>query len=281
MIRKNKLRIYIDGDIILHKEASAAETPIDWGEDWWGLYADLKYAKSEVEVAIDGYEQFAMDRYLEYKNLSPDEAPEIERILVLSDKGNNWRRFVMPSYKHNRANRRKPILLNPLREWLIQDWGAIWWWGLEADDVIGMLASRNSIIISDDKDFETVPCLLYKPSTDKITKITKMSSQMSHLYQTLTGDVADGYGGCPGIGPINAKRILKHGTWMEVIGAYRKAGLEEDDALIQARVAHILTSRTEYRRKPCRVRLWYPSQYGRFRGLHYDKTLSNQYVKVA
>ena len=74
----------------------------------------------------------------------------------------------------------------------------------------------------------------------------------------MTGDSADGYKGCPGIGEVRAEKLLKDGTWEEVVGAYSKAGLDEEDALRQAQVAHILQSPSEYNKKTGEVALWKP-----------------------
>ena len=62
-----------------------------------------------------------------------------------------------------------------------------------------------------------------------------------HLAQTLIGDPTDNYKGCPKIGAVGAKKILdKDCSWAAVVAAYEKAGLSEEDALAQARVARIL-----------------------------------------
>ncbi len=66
------------------------------------------------------------------------------------------------------------------------------------------------------------------------------------MYQTLTGDSTDGYKGCPKVGPVAAARLLEPlmgepaGMWIAVLLSFKKAGLTEADALVQARVARIL-----------------------------------------
>ena len=75
----------------------------------------------------------------------------------------------------------------------------------------------------------------------------------------------DGYSGCPGIGPKRAARILDGvfgdpggpGDWDAVVKTYVKAGLSEEEALVQARVARILRW-GEYDRKKGKVKLWNP-----------------------
>ncbi len=271
------IRILIDGDIPIYSISSAIEEPIDWGDGWWSLTADQTLAAQQ----IDQYLKSLVDNIdIALLEGGGEAAENLHVTIALSDPKRNWRRSVLPSYKENRANKRKPVLWNPLREHLIENHGAVIWPALEADDVIGILATRDSIVVSEDKDFKTIPCLLYKPSTGSLTRITKASANRFHLLQTLMGDAADGYKGCPGVGPVKADRILKEGQWSEVVKAYVEADLMEEDALLQARVAHILRDRREYKKRSCEIRLWHPSQLGRKVGSKFDDTLSKQYLKV-
>ena len=70
----------------------------------------------------------------------------------------------------------------------------------------------------------------------------------------------DNYPGCPGIGPVRAKRILADADdpWAAVVQAYEKKGLGEEDALLQARLARILQEDTwdQENKEPI---LWTPS----------------------
>ena len=76
---------------------------------------------------------------------------------------------------------------------------------------------------------------------DGIIEVTEEDANYNHLLQALTGDAVDGYSGCPGIGIKRASRLLDaDASWDSVIAAYDKAGLTEEDALVQARVARIL-----------------------------------------
>ena len=63
-----------------------------------------------------------------------------------------------------------------------------------------------------------------------------------HLIQTLAGDQTDGYGGVPGIGVKRAIALLdKDGyTWDTVVKAFKSKELDEDVALMNARLAKIL-----------------------------------------
>ena len=47
------------------------------------------------------------------------------------------------------------------------------------------------------------------------------------MYQTLIGDLTDGFGGCPGVGGVKAQRVLanKKGIeemWEAVVAEYKR-----------------------------------------------------------
>jgi DNA polymerase-1 len=149
-------------------------------------------------------------------------------------------------------------------------WGGESEKGLEADDLIGMAASSavsselSPIIVSIDKDFKTVPCRLYNPDKPELGVIEITSEQADYwfMYQTLTGDSADNYKGCPGVGPKKAEKLLEDKTtlydmWQVVLKAYDSSGLSSRHALTQARVARILRY-GEYNFGMGKVKLWHP-----------------------
>ena len=73
------------------------------------------------------------------------------------------------------------------------------------------------------------------------------------------GDATDGYSGCPKIGKVTASRLLnKECSWATVVAAYEKAGLSEDVALENARMARILLYE-DWDAKEKRVKLWTPT----------------------
>ena len=150
------------------------------------------------------------------------------------------------------------MVYRALRDYAIAQYTTAQYPGLEADDVMGVMSQEDRIIVSDDKDLRTIPGQLYNPSRDDHIEITEEEADRNHLLQTLTGDTVDGYTGCPGIGPKRAQAVLKKGTWDEVVEAYLKAGLNEDVALGQARVARILRP-NEWNPKTEEVILWNPA----------------------
>ncbi len=234
--------LLIDGDILLYQVSSAVEEPIHWGNDWWSLTADAKLAKQMITQEIETLQE----------NLEADGV-----LITLSDRA-NWRHEILATYKSNRKGKRKPVIYVPLREHIRETYETACFTDLEADDVMGILQKENTIIVSDDKDMKTIPGALYRPMAGEMLHISEEEADRNHLMQALTGDATDGYSGCPKVGPVSAERILAEGTWDEVVGAYAKAGLSEEVALTQARVARILRT-TEWNPITEEVILWNPT----------------------
>ena len=81
----------------------------------------------------------------------------------------------------------------------------------------------------------------------RATRVSEWDAFLAHMKQTLMGDAVDCYPGCPGVGPVSARRILdvdgdEYAVWLDVVAAFEKAGLTEEDTLVQARLARILQS---------------------------------------
>ena len=91
-------------------------------------------------------------------------------------------------------------------------------------------------------------------------EVTPEEADRWFYMQTLTGDATDGYSGCPGGGPKKAEAILEaagENPWPAIVAAYEKAGLSEEAALQQARVARILRA-SDYNFKKKEPILWKP-----------------------
>lgn len=195
------------------------------------------------------------------------EMPKAEVVVCLTT-GQNYRHALWPDYKANRAGNVKPVLLPEARRYLLETLGARSVVGMEADDLLGILMTRPGkayrVIVSDDKDMRTVPGRVWAPGRgeDSPTEVSLQQANWAHMLQTLTGDAADGYPGCPGVGPVKAKTYLPEDAdvdelWPKVVEVYQEAGLSADDALVQARVAFIC--RAEYYDPDNRrMRLWKP-----------------------
>ena len=81
-----------------------------------------------------------------------------------------------------------------------------------------------------------------------------------HYIQTLAGDQTDGYSGVPGIGIKRAVSLFEENgyNWKTVVEAFEAKDLDEEHALMNARLAKILTCK-EYDFKKGEPILWTPS----------------------
>ena len=249
------LYLLIDGDMVCFRACSSVEREINWGNDIWTLHVNLNEAKERFESIMETIITDALDAH-KYHGV-------FEVKFCFSDV-RNFRRHILPTYKANRVGKRKPVGYSALVSWVKDTYTTMTKPTLEADDCMGILATKpmcrgNCIIVSGDKDLLCIPGYHW----DFIRKEYIYSSEadaMRHFFmQTLMGDATDGYSGCPKVGKVTAKRILdKDCSWDAVKEAYEKAGLSEDVALTQARVAKILT--IDDIDKEGNVILWKPTE---------------------
>lgn len=251
-----KLTALIDGDVYIYKAAAVSEHPVQWTEDLWTLHAHMSEA---VPYLDDQIAQIQKD------------TGATDVIVALSDT-TNFRYGVYPEYKHNRKDKRPPLLRAPLKEYAQAKYNCFLRPGLEGDDVLGILSTSevivkgDKLIVSIDKDMKTIPGRLYDSGRKEFHELTERQADYRHLLQTLTGDTTDGYPGCPGVGPVKAEKLLagmlegdeplSH-WWSVVVAAYTKAGLCEAEALVQAQIARICR-KTDYNFKTKEVILWIP-----------------------
>lgn len=246
MSKSKKPKLLIDADLIVYRSCVAVEKDVRWDESMLEdgisanpsthiLYSDFNDAWGNVELAFTRlFERFGTD----------------DHVAALTV-GRNFRYDVDPAYKGNRAETRKPLCFHRVREELAKAYNVVSLDGIEADDILGIFATRdpNTVVWSLDKDLQTIPCTLYDGK--QVRKISKAEADYFFFYQVLVGDTADGYPGCPGVGPKKAEKILRDfelkdldtlSLWPAVVQTYEEYGLTQEDALKQARLARILRS---------------------------------------
>jgi 5'-3' exonuclease len=242
-----KRTVLIDGDEFVFRATAAIEQEIRWDEDNHVLQAN----EEEAWHNFNGMVRRICERF---------DVGSKDVTLCFSTTP-NFRLTVDPTYKMHRKTARKPMCYAAIRQRVEGEYKVVTAPGLEADDVMGILATqpsqRQKIIVSQDKDMKTVPAHVWDGKDLHV--ITEAEADYRHMYQTLIGDTSDGYKGCPGVGPVKAEKILakakdyaesdiakqlgvspEAAVWTVVVDAYKKAGLTEADALTQARLARIL-----------------------------------------
>lgn len=281
-----ELTALIDGDTIAFRAASAVQHVQETPDGTFEPFAQ----RHEGEAAVDNMIQSIHDRL---------RATHI-KVFLSCPADENWRLKVDPNYKSNRSGSVRPFLLKPLKDYLRHRYGAEHFAFLEADDAIGIHATGDTvpgpkIIVGKDKDFWTIPGDHYQLDDDlpngkpNIVSVTPMEAAHAHYAQALSGDLVDGYEGCPTIGKKRAAEIVanpellvpKDGVvtrgprkgekvtkwhssgpssiWEAVVSNYEKQGLTEADALRNARLARILLA-GDYDFETHTVTLWVPGK---------------------
>ena len=255
-----KRTLLLDADIVAYKASCVHQKDYDFGDTGSARVLDHAACIQMISGLIEDYCQ----------------ATNADRVVVcLTDKV-NFRKQLDATYKANRKSVEKPELLDWAKEYLATEYPSFIRPRLEADDVMGILATDSKllgkryagdqiIMVSEDKDMRTIPGLLYNPNHPKlgVISISEEDANRFHMWQTLTGDQTDGYPGCPGIGPKNpyVQYLMEDAEpdelWDVVVEAYASKGFTEEDALLQARMAHILWA-SSYNFKNKKVRLWQP-----------------------
>lgn len=234
----------IDADIFVYSACAANEEHVDVGA------FDYKITDSAR---------------VEYKIIADVEAVKarlgVQQITMALSSPDNFRNDLWVDYKGHRDPKARPCGLRRARDWVQRYFPSLMLAGLEADDVLGLESRNFDYIVSDDKDLMTIPdVLLYRPGKDEIVRTTEASADHYWMTQTLIGDTADGYKGCPGVGKVKAEKLLGDleglgALWGVVVEAFEKAGLTQEDALLQARLARILRPGEYADSKPI---LWTP-----------------------
>lgn len=225
--------LLIDGDQFIFKATAAVERETKWDDQNHVLYSNVNEAWDNLNSMIERiFERFDSREHALCFSTAP-----------------NFRKEIDATYKSHRSPR-KPLCYAELRLEVEKNFKIVAISGLEADDVMGILATKPNnlkrIIVSQDKDMKTIPTMVWDGKD--LVNVSEPDADYFHLYQTLIGDTSDGYKGCPGVGPKKAEAFLSRvmgqtnppTPWESVVEAYNKAGLTEADALVQARLARIL-----------------------------------------
>lgn len=246
--------LLIDADGLLLNASVSAQKAFDWGDECYSIIADLAIAKANFDAQLDAICKAAeSDGFL----------------LCFSDRSRRYfRHDVDHTYKSNRKAGEKPLCLKDLRDWVYSTYKCEEMTNLEADDVIGILATEpsgeNTIIVSVDKDMHQIPGLHLNPMKldEGVYEITEIDAERHVWFQVLCGDSIDGYPGCPGVGAVTANRILDKAEEDEVIyeeavwKAFDKKGVPLHVMVTQYNLARILQWKNQKDGKPI---LWTPT----------------------
>lgn len=267
------LTLLIDADVLRYQLSFKNTKTVKWEDEDDG--AEVVVAEvvnpEKAKADLDDYIEELLEKF------------GTRHFLLPLSVSTNFRKGILPTYKGNRT-KPKPALWTAVDGFLHElcPEKIITREYLEGDDILGLLATMpkprlapgKRIIVSIDKDMQTIPGRLFNPGKPDIgtRTISEHEANLFWMKQVLTGDTVDNYKGCPGIGPKRADEILmpiheamtgapvaEHLAllWGYVVLAYESKGLTQTDALVQARCARILRD-GDYNFKTEEVKLWKP-----------------------
>jgi DNA polymerase-1 len=237
------MKLLIDADFTVYKCCAAAETEIDFGDD--------------VIVVTSKFSEAYACVMREIKKIQRHFG-SFDDIILFFSSPDNFRKKIQGDYKGHR-NRKKPCAYKRVINKLKTEFEVITMPTLEADDAMGIYATKypGNIIVSPDKDMRQIPGMLY--NFEESTLINPEEGAKWHLVQSAAGDNTDGYSGIPGIGIKRATQMFeeKGWSWKTLKEAFKEKGLSEDVALMNARLAKILTT-DDYDHEKGEPVLWSP-----------------------
>lgn len=235
-----KRTVLIDADICAMESACQGQKAYDWeGDGEVCVVTDPAKAEANLAKRIETIREAA---------------GATDVVIALSDPGRRYfRHDLWPDYKgHRRSD--PPELLGRMKQWLMDNHRHYSKPMLEADDVLGILATTDrvvkgeKVVASSDKDLLQIPGLHIDPRKidDGVFERTEEEGRRWHLVQTLWGDTTDNYPGCPNTGEVRSPKIIEGldptspEAWAAVVARFVERGKTPEYALLQARIAYIL-----------------------------------------
>ena len=229
------MRPLIDGDIVVYRCGFAAEhTRYIVLQDGRPIAGPFDNAAERNAWLVDNPheegESYGIDTYKDYEPVSHALANAKSVMAHLHDTiGENSSTFLsqgrcfrhekvatMLEYKGNRKDAVKPKHYDAIREYLVENYGAIMFSSIEADDALAMAQTEDTVICSIDKDLLQVPGLHYNwvhardennESTGKAL-ITQEVGDAKLWQQVLTGDGTDNIPGIYRCGIVTARKYI-------------------------------------------------------------------------
>jgi len=209
--------LHIDGDLVVFRCASTAES------------------ESE-EIACHRVDEFIKKLLYETNGT--------ECVVYLSG-SSNFRYNVYPEYKANRNGKYRPKHEKACKAWVTANYNTEIHDMLEADDLLAIRQTDNTILCSIDKDLDQVPGWHYKweqtrkgevISEAKLYKVDHDSGLRNFYAQLITGDPTDNIKGVVGAGKKAARVLDSCETEEEMFNAVREMYGNDEEMLMNGQV---------------------------------------------
>ena len=229
----------IDGDILLYAVGFASETTVYVCTD--GTEFDT------AKEATPYCKQHNFDK-IKRRDPAPDHVwkgnvntmirsikknAKADEVRIFFSAPHNFRMDIYPEYKANRKGMAKPYCYHDLKEYIEKGYPCEEQDGYEADDLLAICQTEDTILCSLDKDLDQITGWHYNWRKDALYIIDEPTGHYNLYVQVLMGDATDNIKGLPGIGVKKAERVLDRvnpDAYEEVCKlTYKSAGLFPED----------------------------------------------------
>ncbi|MCI4435927.1 MAG: hypothetical protein JHC33_03845 [Ignisphaera sp.] len=240
--------LLVDADTIAFATCSVCEYPEYLVDDAESMPTYDEKEGCVWHIDLDKALNMAMVRIEEILDITGCSSAEL-----YFSSGRTFRHDLTDSYKANRNKTRYPVGLSNLKDLLLEKHAGEICKGYEADDVVVMLKEHypdKYILAAVDKDvLNSVPGKHFDYYRGKSrdmgwVEVTEDTAAKWPYIQCISGDATDGIKGVPGLGPVKAKAIISKLTdtkdmWDAVVAAYKKAKLDESEAILNMRLVNM------------------------------------------
>ena len=211
----------IDGDLIVYAAAHSADGSAWAITDDGGTELTWQYKKDAVKYCEENF--LNPDDLYQVWNPLPEhhvyadvdrqmnyilEQCNTDRFEVYLTGKDNFRKELTDTYKAHRKDQRKPVHFQAAFDYMINMWDAEVVNGMEADDLLGIRQSDETIICTKDKDLDMIPGKHFNFGRGEMYTVDEDSAHKFFWLQMITGDRADNIWGIPGMGPKRAEAFL-------------------------------------------------------------------------
>ena len=236
-------QIYVDDDLQASFGTAKARNK-------WLKAVGLEKGQYVEEEKIESDRQEAAFHYIiQYiNNLGEDVTPSKWEFYT-EDKEHediNFRKELYPAYKANRTQP-MPVHLDVVYNFVESKFPVDKVAGMEADDALSIRANqlKDFVIVTIDKDLDTVGGWHYNPITRNKYMVTPEAAEHYFYCQILMGDKADNIIGLDGVGPVSADKMLagcssSKDMWEVVVREYVKRCRPIHEAVMNAKLLHML-----------------------------------------
>lgn len=177
------MNLLVDADLVAYRVAATVTEDMDM---------DIAFYRMDVLVQqiIEATEGASYSLYLTGKD--------------------NFRKKINTDYKANRKDTVPPVYLQECREYLVENHKAIISNGCEADDLLGLNQTQDSVICSLDKDLLMIPGKHFNWTRLEFTHVKPLDGIRTFYKQMLIGDRSDNIFGVNKIGPVKAEKLIEH-----------------------------------------------------------------------